>query len=69
MYSLGPREDKELKETIEKQLAQGWIRPSKSPMVSPILFVKKKNGPFCMCVDYCKLNAMTIKNSNPLPLT
>jgi hypothetical protein len=69
IYSLGPREDKELKETIEKPLAQGWIRPSKSPMASPILFVKKKNGTLRMCVDYRKLNAMTVKNSYPLPLT
>ncbi|QRW26231.1 Retrotransposable element Tf2 protein [Rhizoctonia solani] len=38
IYSLGPREDAELKETIEKQLKAGLIRPSKSPMASPILF-------------------------------
>ncbi|QRW20576.1 Transposon Tf2-12 polyprotein [Rhizoctonia solani] len=42
IYSLGPREDAELKETIEKQLKAGLIRLSRSPMASPILFVKKK---------------------------
>jgi hypothetical protein len=69
IYSLGPWEDKELKETIKKQLAQGWICPSQWPMVSPILFVKKKKGTLWMCVDYCKLNTMTVKNSYLLPLT
>ncbi|QRW17502.1 Retrotransposable element Tf2 protein [Rhizoctonia solani] len=59
IYSLGPREDAELRETIEKQLKAGLIRPSKSPMASPILFVKKKNG---------KLRIMTKKNVYPLPL-
>ncbi|QRW23041.1 Retrotransposable element Tf2 protein [Rhizoctonia solani] len=59
IYSLGPREDAELKETIEKQLKAGLICPSKSSMASPILFVKKKNG---------KLRIMTKKNVYPLPL-
>ncbi|QRW15700.1 Retrotransposable element Tf2 protein [Rhizoctonia solani] len=59
IYSLGPREDAELKQTIEKQLKAGLICPSKSPMASPILFVKKKNG---------KLRIMTKKNVYPLPL-
>ncbi|KAF8759769.1 hypothetical protein RHS01_01831 [Rhizoctonia solani] len=44
IYSLGPKEDAELRETIEKQLKAGLIRPSKSPMASPILFVKKRTG-------------------------
>ncbi|QRW23854.1 Transposon Tf2-12 polyprotein [Rhizoctonia solani] len=68
IYSLGPREDAELKETIEKQLKAGLIRPSRSPMASPILFVKKKNGKLRMCVDYRRLNSMTKKNVYPLPL-
>ncbi|QRW20375.1 Retrotransposable element Tf2 protein [Rhizoctonia solani] len=68
IYSLGPREDAELKGTIEKQLKAGLICPSKSPMASPILFVKKKNGKLRMCVDYQRLNSMTKKNVYPLPL-
>jgi hypothetical protein len=69
IYSHNMEEDKELRETIQKQLASGWIRPSTSPMASPILFVKKKDGSRRMCVDYRRLNAMTVKNSYPLPLT
>ncbi|QRW19820.1 Retrotransposable element Tf2 protein [Rhizoctonia solani] len=68
IYSLGPREDAKLKETIEKQLKAGLIRPSKSPMALPILFVKKKNRKLHMCVDYQCLNSMTKKNVYPLPL-
>jgi hypothetical protein len=69
IYSHNVAEDEELRETIKKQLASGWIRPSTSPMASPILFVKKKEGLRRMRVDYRRLNAMTVKNSYPLPLT
>lgn len=62
LYNLNPKKGKKLRQTIEKQLRDGLICPSKSPMVSPIRFVKKKSGKFCMWVDYRKLNAMTIKN-------
>ncbi|KAE8264221.1 hypothetical protein A4X09_0g7025 [Tilletia walkeri] len=45
----------------------GFIRPSSSPASSPILFVKKKDGNLRLCVDYRGLNAISIKNRNPLP--
>jgi hypothetical protein len=32
-----------------------------------VLFVKKKDGPMCLCIDYCELNQVTIKNKYPLP--
>jgi hypothetical protein len=54
---------------IEKQLAKGYIVPSKSPMASPVFFVKKKNGELQLIQDYRKLNDITIKNRYPLPLT
>ena len=69
LYNLGGREDEELKESIERWKRQGFIWDSVSPMASPILFVKNKNGKYRMCVDYRKLNAMTIKNHYPLPCT
>ncbi|QRV95333.1 Retrotransposable element Tf2 protein [Ceratobasidium sp. AG-Ba] len=67
IYSLGPKEDEELRKTVTKQLEAGLIRPSKSPMASPVIFVKKKNGSLRMCIDYRKLNDMTVKNVYPLP--
>ncbi|GJU25887.1 putative reverse transcriptase domain-containing protein [Tanacetum coccineum] len=43
------------------------VRPSSSPWGSPVLFVKKKNGSFRMCIDYRELIKLTVKNLYPLP--
>nr|GEU29074.1 reverse transcriptase domain-containing protein [Tanacetum cinerariifolium] len=43
------------------------VRPSSSPWGAPVLFVKKKDGSFRMCIDYRELNKLTIKNRYPLP--
>ncbi|GJS55323.1 putative reverse transcriptase domain-containing protein [Tanacetum coccineum] len=52
-----------------RQLAdRGFIRPSTSPWGAPVLFVKKKDGSFRMCIDYRELNKLTIKNRYPLPM-
>ncbi|GKA28006.1 putative reverse transcriptase domain-containing protein [Tanacetum coccineum] len=46
---------------------KGFIRPSSSPWGAPVLFVKKKDGSFRMCIDYRELNKLTVKNHYPLP--
>nr|GEY00083.1 putative reverse transcriptase domain-containing protein [Tanacetum cinerariifolium] len=46
---------------------KGFIRPSSSPWGAPVLFVKKKDGSFQMCIDYRELNKLTVKNCYPLP--
>ncbi|GKF82501.1 putative reverse transcriptase domain-containing protein [Tanacetum coccineum] len=48
-------------------LIPGFIRPSSSPWGAPVLFVKKKDGSFRMCIDYRELNKLTVKNRYPLP--
>ncbi|GKB96395.1 putative reverse transcriptase domain-containing protein [Tanacetum coccineum] len=48
-------------------LNNGFIRPSSSPWGAPVLFVKKKDGSFRMCIDYRELNKLTVKNRYPLP--
>nr|GFA45479.1 putative reverse transcriptase domain-containing protein [Tanacetum cinerariifolium] len=53
----------QLKELSDK----GFIRPSSSPWGAPVLFVKKKDGSFRMCIDYQELNKLTVKNRYPLP--
>ncbi|QRW22878.1 Transposon Tf2-7 polyprotein [Rhizoctonia solani] len=68
VYPLRPSDDEELKRILKEQLDQGLIRPSKSHYSSPVIFVPKKNGKRRMCIDYCALNANTVKNSYPLPL-
>ena len=68
IYSLSENELSILRAYIDKNLANGFIRPSKSPSGAPILFVPKPNGGLRLCVDYRGLNNLTIKNRYPLPL-
>ncbi|GJX65764.1 putative reverse transcriptase domain-containing protein [Tanacetum coccineum] len=58
---------KELSVQLQELLEKGFIRPSSSPWGAPVLFVKKKDGSFRMCIDYRELNKLTIKNRYPLP--
>ena len=67
MYRLSKPQREEMEAQIKELLAKGWIRPSSSPFGSPIIFVKKKDGGFRMCVDYRAVNKITIKNAYPLP--
>ena len=68
IYSLGPVKLETLKTYIKTNLANGIIRPSKSPAGAPILFDRKSDGSLRLCVDYRGLNNLTIKNRYPLPL-
>ncbi|GJT32255.1 putative reverse transcriptase domain-containing protein, partial [Tanacetum coccineum] len=66
-YRLAPSKMKELAEQLQELSDKGFIRPSSSPWGAPVLFVKKKDGSFRMCIDYRKLNKLTVKNRYPLP--
>ena len=52
---------------LQELIQKGYIQPSVSPWVAPILFVNKKDFMMWMCINYCQLNKMTIKNPYPLP--
>ncbi|WRX17141.1 Reverse transcriptase domain - like 10 [Theobroma cacao] len=58
---------KELKVQLQDLVDKGFIRPSTFPWGAPIPFVKKKDGTLRLCINYCQLNRVTIKNKYPLP--
>nr|GFB98625.1 putative reverse transcriptase domain-containing protein [Tanacetum cinerariifolium] len=58
-YRLAPSEMKELSEQLQELSEKGFIRPSSSPWGDSVLFVKKKDGSFSMCIDYRELNKLT----------
>ncbi|GJW62522.1 putative reverse transcriptase domain-containing protein [Tanacetum coccineum] len=66
-YRLAPLEMEELSTQLQELSDKGFIRPSSSPWGAPVLFVKKKDGSFRMCIDYRELNKLTVKNRYPLP--
>nr|GEW50434.1 putative reverse transcriptase domain-containing protein [Tanacetum cinerariifolium] len=66
-YRLAPSKMKKLAEQLHELSDKGFIRPNSSPWGAPVLFVKKKDGSFRMCIDYRELNKLTVKNRYPLP--
>ena len=66
-YRFAPAELHELKIQLQEILDKGFIRPSTSPWGAPALFAKKKGGSLRLCIDYRKLNRVTVKNKYPLP--
>ena len=67
LYSMSLEQLEELKRYLREHLAKGYIEPSDADFGAPVLFVKKANGQWRLCVDYRKLNAITKKDRYPLP--
>nr|GEX23283.1 putative reverse transcriptase domain-containing protein [Tanacetum cinerariifolium] len=66
-YRLAPSESEELSGQLKEIQDKDFIRPSSSPLAALVLFVKKKDGTFKMCIDYRELNKLTVKNRYLLP--
>jgi hypothetical protein len=66
-YRMATPELAELKEHIKELLEKEFIHPSSSPCGAFVIFVSKKDGTQKLCVDYCALNEVTVKNKYPLP--
>lgn len=67
-YRLSFAEKAVMREKIDDMLSNGIIRESSSNYASPIILVRKKNGDFRLCVDFRKLNSITVKDKYPLPI-
>nr|GEU50472.1 putative reverse transcriptase domain-containing protein [Tanacetum cinerariifolium] len=68
-YRLAPSKMQELSNQMQELTDKGFIRPSYSPRGASVLFVKKKDGSFRICIDYRELNKITVKNRYPLSRT
>jgi hypothetical protein len=68
VYPMTREEDGELEKFLDEMIANGYIRPSKSPYASPFFFVKKKDGKLRLVQDYRRLNSHKAWNQYPLPL-
>lgn len=67
-YKYNPAQKDEIEKQVAELLKLGMIQESTSPFASPALLVKKKSGEWRLCVDYRKLNSLTIKNRYPMPV-
>ncbi|GJS22856.1 putative reverse transcriptase domain-containing protein [Tanacetum coccineum] len=66
-YRLASSEMRELSVQLQDLLEKGYILLSSSQWGTPVLFMKKKDGSFRMCIDYRELNKLTVKIHYPLP--
>ncbi|MBW0589018.1 hypothetical protein O181_128733, partial [Austropuccinia psidii MF-1] len=67
IYSLSNQESETLRAYISENVEKVLLRLSSSSRGAPVLFVKKKDGGLCFCVDYRKLNSFNRKNRYPFP--
>ena len=66
-HTIPPQLQGEVRKCLDTWLQQGIIRPSQSPYTSQVVIVRKKTGEIRLCVDYCKLNSIMVRDAFPLP--
>ncbi|GFT35704.1 retrovirus-related Pol polyprotein from transposon 17.6 [Trichonephila clavipes] len=66
-YRMNPSKKEILKQEIDRLLSEGIIEECESPYASPVVLIPKPNGTFRLCIDYKKLNEITVADTYPLP--
>ena len=64
---IPPPQFDEVRAHLKMMLDAGVIQPSNSPWCNAVVLVRKKDGSLCFCIDFRKLNSLTVKDSHPLP--
>ena len=67
LYQMSKDQLLVLRKTLTELLDNGFIRVSNSPAAAPVIFVKKPGRGLRFCVDYCRLNEISRKDSYPIP--
>ena len=66
-HRIQPPQVDEVRENLKLMLDAGVVQPSNSPWCNAVVLVRKRDGSLCFCIDFRKLNALTVKDSHPLP--
>ena len=66
-HRIPPPQLDKVREHLKLMLDAGVIWPSNSPWCNAVVLVRKKDGLLCFCIDFRKLNSLTVKDSHPLP--
>jgi hypothetical protein len=66
-YRTNPEETKKIQRQVQDLLDRGYVHESLSSCVVPVILVPKKDGSWCMCVDYRAINNITIRYRHPIP--
>ena len=66
-HRIPPPQVDEVREHLKLMLDAGVVRPSNSPWCNAVVLVRKKDGSLRFCIDFRRLNALTVKDSHPLP--